>query len=163
MKTFEKNGLVQYQILSGQSDMRNNPYDNNVFYPFDGEPVDVEFSEFGEGIRDRLQQRGAIRDEKKKARIDLIKARGDKKSAKAESKILRGKAKLSESEAQKQQAVALGSSESDVALANALAKTAPKSGKTVKKDNTMLIVGISAGVLILAGVGLYMYNKKKGK
>jgi hypothetical protein len=145
-------GVIEYEATLGLDNVRNNPFDEDNFYPADG---------CGCGCCPKCER-------KSNALGGLIPSRAERQKNRARRqarKDMRVKSKLTQSEAQKIASQSLGKdSASDVALANALASspTPPAKSGMSKNTKTALIVG---GVIVLGVLGYFAYKKfsKKGK
>ena len=143
--TSTNNGILQYTVMSGASDVKNF-LDGDNFYPFDGEidafqnevfPEKDEFSYFSVfGIGKPTENQLA----KQKARLD-------KKTAKTQLTL--SQAELNRNLGKEKQ--------SDIDLAKAL----QDSGDTKGGLSTGAIVGIAVGGLVVIGLIVFVIKRKK--
>jgi hypothetical protein len=146
-------GVIEYEATLGLDNVRNNPFDEDNFYPMDG------------GCRCGCCPKC---ERKSNALGGLLPSRAERQKNRARRqarKDMRVKSKLTQSEAQKIASQSLGKdSASDIALANALASssTSPAKSGMSKNTKTALIVG---GVIVVGVLGYFAYKKfsKKGK
>ncbi len=146
-------GVIEYEASLGLDNVRNNPFDEDNFYPMDGGGCRC-------GCCPKCER-------KSNALGGLIPTKAERQRNRAKSqarKDMRVKAKLTQAEAGKVASESLGrDSASDVALANILAQSPATEKKGMSKNTkTAIILG---SVLLVGVLGYFGYKKfvKKGK
>jgi len=152
-------GVIEYEATLGLDNVRNNPFDEDNFYPMDGGcrcgccPKCERKSNFVPLIAGReLQRQGILPSKAERQR---------NRARRQARRDMRAKSKLTQSEAQKIASESLGKdSASDIALANALASSQSRPAKSgmSKNTKTALIVG---GVILVGVLGYFGYKKLK--
>lgn len=162
------NGLIQYQILGGQSNVKGNPIDGDLYDDgymnadgsnklkdlsfSNGNEGDLEFSNLFDGYKQRRSGKHDAKMEKRSAKTNI-------KNARADAKTARGEASKTKAEAKLETAKALGKDDGTAAL---LASQSGDVAGASPKSKTILYVGIGAGVLVL-GIIVFIVLKKKKK
>lgn len=156
-------GVIEYEASLGLDNVRNNPFDEDNFYPMDGggcrcgccPKCERKSNAIGDKILSAHPLGGLI-----PTRAEMKKNR-ERRQAR---KDMRAKAKLTQAESGKIASQSLGrDSASDVALANILAQSPATEKKGMSKNTkTAIIVG---SVLLVGILGYFGYKKfvKKGK
>ncbi len=146
-------GVIEYEASLGLDNVRNNPFDEDNFYPMDGGGCRC-------GCCPKCER-------KSNALGGLIPTKAERQRNRAKRqarKDMRVKAKLTQAEAGKVASESLGrDSASDVALANILAQSPATEKKGMSKNTkTAIILG---SVLLVGVLGYFGYKKfvKKGK
>lgn len=149
--------VIDYEVVSGLSNIGDRQPDGDNFANAEGDYLDVPFSKFeGEfsnlfglpGRKERARRR-KIREGRKQQRIDL---RGKRIATKQTA-----------ADAQKIASTSLTDKSGDIAMANALANSAPGADTPPSGMSTGAKVGIVVGVLALAVVGFIVYKKMHKK
>lgn len=143
-------GEVQhYDIMTGISNVCDNPNENGVLYPFDGEKMSYGIGDWWDKQKEKAEARKGKRDERKDTRT----------SSKAEARSTRSQAKLAQAEAQKE--IAKSMSTPDPALAF-LTQQGAKPVKTGMSSGAK--IGIVLGIAAVVGIiGFVVYKKMKKK
>lgn len=152
-------GVLTYEASLGLTPLKKPPFDSDNFYPADG-------CGCGCGGTCSENHSGALgglipsRAELKKIRERRQNRKDIRADSMAKKRVATSNAKLSQAEAQKAAATSLGQdSASDVALANAIASSAPKSQSGLSKGAK---IGIAVGaVVVLSAIGFLIYKKMK--
>jgi len=141
-------GIIEYQMGEANLPLKGNPLDADNFYPADGvEDADQGF--YSEIFGLSKAERDA-RNKRKDLRV----------KSKAEARTTKADAKKGSADAQVESAKALGkdTSAADIAMAKALGGDKKKDDK---KDNSMLIYGGIA--LVVVGLGIFAWVKLRKK
>jgi hypothetical protein len=174
MNNYSENfdGVIEYDATLGLDNVRNNPLDEDNFYPMDGGgcrcgccPKCERKSNALGGLlpsRGERQKNRARRQARRDTRLD---ARVNRKQGRVDAKQTRADAKLTQADSSRIASESLGKdSASDVALAQALSSSATPVAKSGMSKGTK--IGIIVGSVLLVGVlGYFAYTKfsKKGK
>lgn len=160
----EFDGVIEYDALMGMSPMKNNPFDEDNFYDFNGRgcgcgccPKCEQKSNALGGLipsRAQMQKNRQRRQVRRDRKLDARIVRKDKKAD----------SKLAQADSSRIAAQSLGKdSATDLALANALTSTPSTETKTGMSKNAK--IGIIVGSLLVVGVlGFFTYKavtKKK--
>lgn len=153
--------LVHLDYVTNNSDLKTNPFDNNVFYPAEGIRVESSPNEPNPIGKDTTitawAADGMPSETQSYAFGDFF--RGIQRNR---ASAIKSRERMAASNAKT--AAALSNSSSDIALANALAKSAPKSGTPAKKGlSTGAKIGIAVGIAAAIGIGILAYKKYKKK
>ena len=148
--------VVDYQILSGLSNVQNNPLDSQNFYPMDGGEKHSNFRIFGigkpsAGQIERQENRQERREEKQDFKMQKKEDRNERKNTRAGAKA---------TQAQSQLEIAKSLSAPD-ATAAALAALGGGTKDTNEGMSTGMKIGIA--VLVLGVVGFIGYKVYKAK
>jgi hypothetical protein len=183
------NGVVNYSAQLALSPVRNNPLDDDNFYPADGDSdyynlsdefefTDIDNSaeafDFASGEDDyynllsRKERRGnrKRRQKRRQQRQDArLKRKELRTQSKADARRGRVDAKKMQAESQRLAAQNFGKeSQSDIELAKALQTPGSTARTTESKGlSTGAIIGIALGGLALLGLGVYFVMKSKNK
>jgi hypothetical protein len=150
-------GVIEYDATLGLDNVRNNPFDEDNFYPMDGGGCRCGCCPKCERKSNALGGLIPSSAEMKKNRARR-QARKDSRQAR---KDVRVGAKMTQAEAGKIASESLGKeSASDIALAQALASSSTPVGKSGMSKNTK--TAIIVGSVILIGVLGYFAYKKFG-
>jgi cobalamin biosynthesis Mg chelatase CobN len=153
-------GVIEYEATLGLDNVRNNPFDEDNFYPMDGSSCVCGCCPKCERKSNALGGLIPSSAEMKKNRA----RRQTRKDSRQARKDARVGVKMTQAEASKIASQSLGKeSASDVALAQALASQTPVAKSGMSKNAK---IGIIVGSVILVGVlGYFAYKKfsKKGK
>jgi hypothetical protein len=150
-------GVIEYDATLGLDNVRNNPFDEDNFYPMDGGGCRCGCCPKCERKSNALGGLIPSSAEMKKNRARR-QARKDSRQAR---KDVRVGAKMTQAEASKIASESLGKeSASDIALAQALASSSTPVGKSGMSKNTK--TAIIVGSVILIGVLGYFAYKKFG-
>jgi len=149
--------VVDYQILSGISNVKDNPLDSQNFYPMSGEKHS-NFRIFGIGKPSAGQiERQERRDEKKDMRMDRKYDRNERKNIRTDAKAA---AKTTQAQSQLEIAKSLSAPDSTAAAIAALG-----GGGGAMNTNQGMSAGMKIGiaVLVLGVVGFIGYKVYKAK
>lgn len=162
-KYIPADGITKY-ISPSAMETAHDAVDEDNFYPadglIDGDSMDGEDLSFSCGMSNASgKSRRKRRQENQDRRLAM---REERTSSKADTRKTKAQSKLEKSIADQKMAESLGKTvQSDVALADALGKTAPK---TKKGMSTGAKVGIAIGVVVVLGaVGYFIYKARKKK
>ena len=143
--------VIDFEVMPGSAKV-SDMYDNENFYPFDGD----EFSyAIGDRLRSGFQRLSSNIKERKDRRQDR---RDTRVASKADARTLKAESKLTQAEASREAAKGLADPSADIALANAMA-----SQGTPKTEGMSTGVKIAIGIGALAVVGTIAYFLMKKK
>jgi hypothetical protein len=167
MNNYSENfdGVIEYDATLGLDNVRNNPLDEDNFYPMDGGGCRCGCCPKCERKSNALGGLIPSRAERKKNRERRQTRRDKRLDSRITRQQTKADAKLTQAQSGKIASESLGKeSASDVALAQALASSQPPVAKSGMSKNAK--IGIIVGSVILVGVlGYFAYKKfsKKGK
>lgn len=162
----ELDGELDYDATLAISPVRGNPVDMQNFYPASGEHSCACGCKGGENHSSALGGLIPNRKQLEQMRQARMQRRNLKAKAKVQTQNTKAKAKLVNAQAQKAAAQNINrESKSDIALANALAGSAPKTKAPAGKKglSTGAIIGISVAGVALVGTVVYLIVKKRKK
>lgn len=158
--------VTDYEIASATQNMTTNPYEEDNFYPMDGEDMSYGIGDFiakqKEKASDRREKRAERKEERKEARDERKEKRQERKDIRLESRVdarkSRSGAKLKQAEAQVEIGKSLANDGTNALLQSLAGQT--------KTQQTGMSTGVKVliGVLVLGaigGVAYFMLKKKK--
>lgn len=152
-------GVIEFEDLNGQAQIRNNPFDMDLLSPDEGvDWVNATGPKKKKGMFSGMKARKAQRQDRRDTRVQ---SKADARVMKAGAAQTKAGAKVLAAKAQGAAAKAMGKGD-DKALLAALATDAPVTPDK-KGMSTGMKVGIVAGILVLIVGGVILYKKMKKK
>jgi hypothetical protein len=154
-------GVIEYDATLGLDNVRNNPFDEDNFYPMDGGGCRCGCCPKCERKSNALGGLIPSSAEMKKNRARRQARRDTRLDSRVKRQQTKADAKLTQADSSKIASESLGKeSASDIALAQALASSSTPVGKSGMSKNTK--TAIIVGSVILIGVLGYFAYKKFG-
>ncbi len=158
--------VTDYEIASATQNMTTNPYEEDNFYPMDGEDMSYGIGDFiakqKEKASDRREARAERKEERREARDERKEKRQERKDIRVESKAdarrTRNEAKLKQAESQVEIGKSLAN-DGTGALLQSLAGQ-PKTQQTGMSTGVKVLIGVLV-LGAIGGVAYFMLKKKK--
>jgi len=147
--------VIDYEIASATQNVTTNPYEEDNFYPMDGEDMSYGIGDFIAKQKEKASVRRDARAERKENRQERKDVRVE---SKADARKTKADAKLEQAKSQTEIAKSLAN-DGTGALLQSLAGQ-PKTEETGMKTGVKVLIGVLV-LGAIGGVAYFMLKKKK--